>query len=73
MMLTGPMTGEWFTAYVRQILTPSLAAGDIVIFDNFPAHKGAAARDAVEAVDARMLLLPPYSLTSIRSRISSPK
>lgn len=61
MMLTGPMTGEWFAAYTRQILAPSLTAGDIVILDNLPAHRGAAARDAVEAVGARLLFLPPYS------------
>lgn len=50
MMLTGPMTGEWFAAYTRQILAPSLTAGDIVILDNLPAHRGAAVRDAVEAL-----------------------
>ena len=55
------MTGEWFAAYARQILAPSLSAGDIVILDDLPAHKGAAARDAVEAVGARLLFLPPYS------------
>ncbi|ARW15273.1 hypothetical protein S101446_00132 [Komagataeibacter europaeus] len=58
MTLDGPMTGEWFAAYARQILAPSLSAGDIVILNNHPAHKGAAARDAVEA---RLLFLSPYS------------
>lgn len=28
---------------------------------SFPAHKGTAARQAVEAVGARLLFLPPYS------------
>ncbi|MDT8870809.1 transposase [Komagataeibacter rhaeticus] len=30
MTLDGPMTGEWFVAYARQVLAPSLSAGDIV-------------------------------------------
>jgi len=32
-----------------------------VILDNLPAHKGIAARLAIEAAGARMLFLPPYS------------
>jgi transposase len=44
MVLDGAMTGEWFTAYARQVLAPTLRPGDIVILDNLPAHKGAAVR-----------------------------
>lgn len=55
------MTGEWFVAYVEQILVPTLRQGDVVILDNLPAHKSAAARDAIEAAGAQMLFLPPYS------------
>jgi transposase len=40
---------------------PTLNPGDIVILDNLPAHKGVAARQAIEAVGARLLFLPPYS------------
>ena len=61
MVLDGPMTGAWFLAYVEQVLAPTLSPGDIVIMDNLPAHKGAAVRAAIEAVGARLLLLPPYS------------
>ena len=61
MVLDGPMTGEWFLAYVEQVLVPTLRQGDVVILDNLPAHKGIAARLAIEAVGARMLFLPPYS------------
>jgi len=43
------------------VLVPTLSAGDIVILDNLPAHKGSAAREAIEAVGARLLFLPPYS------------
>jgi hypothetical protein len=39
MVLDGPMTGEWFLAYTRQVLVPTLHRGDVVILDNLPAHK----------------------------------
>jgi len=61
MVLDGPMTSEWFLAYVERVLVPTLRPGDVVILDNLPAHKGAAVRHAIEAVDARLLFLPPYS------------
>jgi transposase len=61
MVMDGPMTAAWFLAYVEQVLAPTLRLGDVVILDNLPAHKGAAAREAVEATGARLLFLPPYS------------
>jgi transposase len=61
MVLDGPMTGEWFLAYVEQVLVPTLRPEDVVILDNLPAHKSAAARAAIEATGATMVLLPPYS------------
>jgi transposase len=61
MVLDGPMTAEWFVAYVEQILVPTLRPDDVVILDNLPAHKSAAAREAIEATGPRMLFLPPYS------------
>lgn len=61
MVLDGPMTGDWFQAYVEQVLVPTLKPGDIVIADNLAAHKRAAARQAIEAVGASLLFLPPYS------------
>ncbi len=39
MVLDGPMSGDAFLAYVRQVLVPELAPGDVVIMDNLPAHK----------------------------------
>jgi transposase len=61
MVLDGPMTGDWFAAYVKQVLVPSLSPGDIVILDNLPAHKIQAARLAIVAAGAQLLFLPPYS------------
>jgi transposase len=61
MLLDGPMDGEWFLAYVEQVLVPELTPGDIVIMDNLPAHKVTGVRAAIEAAQANLLYLPPYS------------
>jgi transposase len=55
------MNGEIFQTYVRECLVPTLSPGDIVIMDNLPAHKVAGVRQAIEAADATLLYLPPYS------------
>lgn len=61
MVVDGAMDGEMFTAYAETILAPTLSQGGIVILDNLPAHKVAGAREAIEAVGATMMFLPPYS------------
>ena len=61
MVLDGPLHGAWVLSDVAQILVPTLTPGDVVILDNLPAHKGAAAREAIEAAGAKLLFLPPYS------------
>jgi transposase len=55
------MTGDWFLAYVEQVLVPTLRPGDVVILDNLPAHKNAAARRAIQTAGAELRRLPPYS------------
>lgn len=60
-VIDGPMNGSVFLAYVEQLLAPTLAPGDIVVLDNLSAHKVAGVREAIEAVGARLLYLPPYS------------
>ncbi|MBI4165901.1 MAG: IS630 family transposase [Acidobacteria bacterium] len=57
----GPMNGEMFLAWVRQGLAPTLRPGDVVILDNLATHKIRGVREAIEAVGARLLYLPPYS------------
>jgi transposase len=47
--------------YVRQVLTPTLQPGDIVIMDNLPAHRRSGVRDSIEATGATLRYLPPYS------------
>jgi transposase len=61
MVLDGPMNGPAFLAYVEQVLVPTLRPGDVVIMDNLAPHKAVAVRKAIEAAEARLLLLPPYS------------
>jgi transposase len=61
MVLDGAMNGPAFLAYVRQVLAPSLMAGDIVVLDNLGAHKVSGVRAAIEAVGATLRYLPPYS------------
>ncbi len=60
-VLDGPMDGDAFVVYVREILTPTLAAGDLVVMDNLPSHKVEGVRALVEATGATLHYLPPYS------------
>jgi transposase len=60
-VIDGPINGEYFLAYMTQILVPTLAPGDIVIMDNLGSHKGSAVRKAIHAAGAHLLFLPPYS------------
>lgn len=55
------MNGALFRAYVEQQLVTTLRPGDTVIMDNLAAHKVAGVREAIEAADARLVYLPPYS------------
>jgi transposase len=51
------------SAYIEQMLAPTLSPGDIVILDNLSSHKIAGIREAIEAVGAQIqiMYLPPYS------------
>ena len=60
-LFEGPMNGEMFLAWVREGLAPALSRGDVVILDNLSTHKIRGVREALEAIGARLLYLPPYS------------
>ena len=60
-VIDGPINGASFTAYVEQVLAPTLKPGDIVILDNLGSHKGHAVRQAIRATGAKLFFLPPYS------------
>jgi len=60
-LLDGPMDGDAFLVYVREILMPTLAAGDIVVMDHLPSHKVDGVQELLEATGATVQYLPPYS------------
>jgi transposase len=55
------LNGDLFRAYVAEWLVPSLKPGDIVVMDNLSSHKVSGMIEAIEAVGASVLFLPPYS------------
>ena len=57
-VLDGPINGDWFDAYVAQVLAPTLRAGDVVVMDNLSSHKRASVRAMIEAKGARLAFLP---------------
>jgi len=61
MVLDGSTNGDWFEAYVRQVLVTDLGRGDAVIMDNLSSHKRASVREAIETAGARLMFLPPCS------------
>ena len=61
LVLDGPMTGPAFKAYVEQFLAPALRPGDVIVLDNLAAHKVDGVHQAIAAVGASVLYLPPYS------------
>ena len=75
LVLDGAIGGDAFLAYVQQFLVPTLTPGDIVVLDNLSSHKVDGVREAIEAVGAALLYLPPYSpdLNSIELAFSKLK
>ncbi len=60
-LLNGPINGESFLIYVREVLLPTLRQGDIVVMDNLGSHKAKIIRQLIRTVGARLVFLPPYS------------
>lgn len=61
MTIPGSADGAAFSVYIEKVLAPNLQAGDVVVMDNLSVHKIAAVRAAIEARDATLRFLPPYS------------
>src|SRR5262245_9935091 len=61
MVVKGTMNGEMFRAYVEQCLAPTLKRNDIVVMDNFAAHKVPGIGEAIEKAGATLRYLPKYS------------
>ena len=60
-VLDGPMNRDAFVTYVERVLVPELRAGDVVILDHLPSHKGPRVRNRIHAAGAELVFLPPYS------------
>lgn len=50
-----------FQVFAEQVLRPALRPGDVVIWDNLPAHKSVDLKPVIESAHATLLPLPPYS------------
>jgi transposase len=61
MVLDGPINAHSFVGFCRWLLIRALYPGDLVVMDNLSSHRSALAIQAVEAVGARVVYLPPYS------------
>jgi transposase len=61
MAYEGGTTREAFLRFVNEALVPSLKQGDIVIMDNLRAHYTDGVRQQIEAANATVMYLPPYS------------
>ena len=60
-LLDGPMNGQAFAVYIKDVLAPELRKGDRVICDNLSCHHAPGVREALAQVGARLMFLPPYS------------
>ena len=61
MTVEGFVDGAAFLAFVQEVLVSHLRPGQVVVLDNLKAHQVAGVHEAIEAVGARLLYLPPYS------------
>jgi transposase len=61
MTVDGATDADVFRTYVKRVLGPTLAPGDIVVMDNLRAHKAVGVQQSIARRGARLLYLPPYS------------
>lgn len=61
MAYEGGTTRDAFLHFVDECLVPSLNEGDVVVMDNLRAHYTYGVKEAIEAVGASVMYLPPYA------------
>jgi transposase len=61
MSIEGAADTPVFHAYVRQVLLPTLRAGDIVVMDNLSPHKSEPTLELLAQAGAKVVFLPAYS------------
>ncbi len=50
-----------FNIWLKEVLTPQLTFGSVLILDNAGFHKSAESRKIVESAGCKLMFLPPYS------------
>lgn len=50
-----------FRAYVKEVLSPKLRPGDVLVLDNLSLHHDKEAQNLIQATGARIEYLPTYS------------
>ena len=58
---SGGTTGDKFIEYLKETLIPTLKPWDIVIMDNLHAHQSSKVVELIQARQAEVRFLPPYS------------
>jgi transposase len=61
MTIEGSVDTVVFNEYCRQVLRPTLKAGDVIVLDNLGAHKASRIAEIAKECGARVIWLPPYS------------
>jgi transposase len=61
LVFEGAIDRKMFDAYIKEILSPTLCPGDVVVMDNLNAHKSQKACDEIRKRQAEVLFLPAYS------------
>lgn len=61
MAIEGATDTEVFQTYVREVLCPTLRAGDLVVMDNLAPHKSDQTLALIAQAGAEVLFLPAYS------------
>jgi transposase len=60
-VVEGAVNGDIFRLWVAEVLCPTLVEGDIVLWDNLPAHQVAGIAELITARGAQLIRLSPYS------------
>lgn len=59
--IDGSVNTDVFLFYIQEALIPQLWVGAIIFMDNLPVHHASVVQEAIEAVGAKVVFLPPYS------------
>jgi transposase len=61
MSIEGSSDTESFGRYMREVLAPTLKAGQIILMDNLSVHTSKWVRELIESRGCQLWLLPSYS------------